>query len=284
MQTTIKPVHSDDAIFTLLIRAKDDWEDSSVFKKTCRLADQIISDAERMACLSAFVASRNKQLDEFPDWMLELIGKIRERSLEEIASETTPLRTDLSTWWDGWVGFPAGEGGWIVGAHKWAALDIIGQHEDYKGLLDFVRFWDRAKDPIEIRHGHRHGAVGSEAGLASLYRIDECAGTTVSDSVEAGGDISLLQMAAGFWSSDNAPVSDAAELEPRLVTEWQPDGSLHVIMLGTPGLQHDLVRSDFLGGWQTATSLTFDRTVHGWVDSSAIAGRGSFYRLDQYSP
>lgn len=66
-----------------------------------------------------------------------------------VDSETSTVRTDMTFWWDTWPGFGA-QAGWFWGTEKQAAIGVLSQYEDYKGLVDEVRFWSRAKSAAEI--------------------------------------------------------------------------------------------------------------------------------------
>ena len=47
-----------------------------------------------------------------------------------VATETSPVRTDLGTFWDDWAGFPTGQEGWFWGAEKQAAIGVLNAHCD----------------------------------------------------------------------------------------------------------------------------------------------------------
>ncbi|MEM7249111.1 MAG: hypothetical protein AAF533_27570, partial [Acidobacteriota bacterium] len=63
--------------------------------------------------------------------------------------ETSDARTDMRTFWDGWPAFPSGQEGWFWGAEKQAAIGVLSQYEDHKGLVGEFRFWSRAKTAAE---------------------------------------------------------------------------------------------------------------------------------------
>lgn len=112
------------------------------------------------------------------------------------ATETSTLRTNMyDTYWtgDSWSSFPQSpnQEGWFWGAEKQAALDILSQYEDYKGLQSELRFWNRALSTAEI-NAIVGPASGNESGLSGLYRFREQTGTTAGDDVGDGGDITLV--------------------------------------------------------------------------------------------
>ncbi len=123
-----------------------------------------------------------------------------------VATETSSERTDMRTYWDTWSAFPPGQEGWFWGAEKQAAIGVLPQYEDYKGLIDEIRFWSRAKTPAEIAADWADPVDGSEPGLAGVYRFDEGMGTTTCDALEPIRCIDLINMKPGFWSPDNPPL------------------------------------------------------------------------------
>ena len=125
------------------------------------------------------------------------------------ATETSPGRTDMRFWWDAWATFPSGQEGWFWGVEKQAAIGKLSQYEDYKGPVDEVRFWDRAKTAPEIDSNWNLPVTGSEAGLVGWFALDEGAGSTACDALDAGRCISLINPMAGIWSPHQAPLGDA---------------------------------------------------------------------------
>ena len=102
-----------------------------------------------------------------------------------VDSETSSVRTNMRQWWDAWPGFPAGQAGWFWGAEKQAAIGVLSQYEDYKGLLDELRFWSRAKSPTELAADYAQPVTGSEPGLVGAYSFLEGAGSNVCDRLLA---------------------------------------------------------------------------------------------------
>lgn len=126
---------------------------------------------------------------------------------ELIAAEVTPVRPNMRQWWDSWAGFPGAERGWFWGAEKQAAVGALDQYEDYKGLLDEVRFWDRAKSAAEIGNDFATPVSGSENGLVGVYRFIEGAGTSACDSLSANRCISIVNAPSGVWNGGDAPLT-----------------------------------------------------------------------------
>jgi Concanavalin A-like lectin/glucanases superfamily len=131
-----------------------------------------------------------------------------------IDSTTSSARTDMRTYWNSWNGFPAGQEGWFWGAEKQAAIGILNQYEDYKGLLDEMRFWSRAKSAAEITADYARAVTGNEPGLVGHYPFSEGTGTTTCNRLNGQQCVPLFRMKSGYWSSQNAPVGSAPVPRP----------------------------------------------------------------------
>lgn len=125
-----------------------------------------------------------------------------------IDSENTPARTNMwTTYWQNWTGFPTEQPGWFWGSEKQAAVPIyIQQYEDYKGLIDELRLWSRAKSASEITSGWRNSVTGSEMGIVGYYPFSEGTGTATCDALNPTQCMTLLRMLPGYWSPQNAPL------------------------------------------------------------------------------
>ncbi len=126
-----------------------------------------------------------------------------------IDTETSNVCPDMRQWWDDWGTFPSNQRGWFWGAEKEAAIGSQ-QYEDYKGLVDEVRFWTRAKSGAEIAASYDDPVSGTEPGLAGVYRFDEGSGNSVCDALDAGRCMTLVNSPAGVWSSADAPVGSGS--------------------------------------------------------------------------
>jgi hypothetical protein len=129
-----------------------------------------------------------------------------------INTVTSFARTNMRSYWDNWAGFRAGNEGWFWGTEKLAAVGFFDQYEDYKGLVDEVRFWNRAKTATEITNNYAAPVVGDEAGLTGLFRFAEASGITscnvVNISAVADNDcIALINMKTGYWPDEGAPLT-----------------------------------------------------------------------------
>lgn len=70
-----------------------------------------------------------------------------------IDSASTPLRTNMRQYWDhpSHPDDPKELGGWALGAEVMTAWNFaFTQYEDYKGWIDDIKFWGRAKSHAEL--------------------------------------------------------------------------------------------------------------------------------------
>ncbi|MEM7164273.1 MAG: LamG-like jellyroll fold domain-containing protein [Planctomycetota bacterium] len=123
-----------------------------------------------------------------------------------VATETSSSRTNMRQYWDSWTGFPALQEGWFWGAEKQAAIGVLSQYEDYKGLLDEVRFWDRAKSASEIATSWNAAVSGLEPGLVGHFAFSEGAGTSACDGLSPTACIVWFLTGPTAWSANNAPL------------------------------------------------------------------------------
>lgn len=125
-----------------------------------------------------------------------------------IDTETSPVRTDMRFWWDAWPGFPAGQEGWFWGVEKQAAIGVLSQYEDYKGPVDEVRFWSRAKTAQEIVDSWAEPVSGGETGLVGWFRLNEGSGSASCSEITGTDCIDVINPKPGFWSTEEAPLAD----------------------------------------------------------------------------
>ncbi len=124
-----------------------------------------------------------------------------------VAEEMTPARTNMfAAYWNTWGGFPGGQEGWFYGAEKQAAIGVIPQYEDYKGLIDEVRFWNRAKTVEELQYEWSNAVDPFAPGLGGLYQFDENGGGATCNPVMESWDCILFHRThPDQWSEENAP-------------------------------------------------------------------------------
>jgi chitodextrinase len=127
-----------------------------------------------------------------------------------VAMQVSDVRTNMRQWWDNWAGFPTNQDGWFWGAEKQAAIGSLNQYEDYKGLVDELRFWSRAKTSQEIQASFAAPVTGAEPGLVGWYDLDETAGLSSCSNLVTTQCIALTETSArldpAMWSVQNAPL------------------------------------------------------------------------------
>lgn len=123
-----------------------------------------------------------------------------------VDTQTSPLRTDMRKWWDTWSAFPTNQAGWFFGTQKQVAVGVLSTYEDYKGLIDEMRFWNRAKSASEIENNYNLSVNGSELGLSGWYDFKEGSSTQVCNRQSGGDCMTLIDMKAGYWDSRDAPL------------------------------------------------------------------------------
>ena len=148
-----------------------------------------------------------------------------------VASETSTVRTDMGVYWDSWSGFPTGQEGWFWAAEKQAAIGVLSQYEDYKGLLDELRFWNRALSPAEIEAGAFAQVQAGALGLVGRYALDEGSGVQGCDTLAptppnpASRCLDLVDPMPGTWSGENAPLVLFADgFETGTTSAWTVPG------------------------------------------------------------
>lgn len=124
-----------------------------------------------------------------------------------VASSLSNNRTDMRRYWDNWEGFTAGQPGWYWGAEK-NAVQRGHVYEDYKGLLDEIRFWSRALSDNEIRNSYNRKVIGNESGLVGVYHFDEGSGIASCNRLNTNQCINLQVPAQGWtiWQDENSPI------------------------------------------------------------------------------
>jgi chitodextrinase len=150
-----------------------------------------------VALVRRFVGTTQSQLELWIDGVL-------------IDTEASPARTNMRQYWDNWSGFPANQRGWFWGTEKQAAIGVLAQYEDYKGLVDELRFWSRAKSTTELATQYGSTVSGNETNLVGWYRFGEAAGSSACNTLSTTQCIALVNAGAAVWSSQDAPVSGAS--------------------------------------------------------------------------
>jgi chitodextrinase len=147
-----------------------------------------------VALVRRFVGASQSQLELWIDGVL-------------IDTETSSARTNMRQYWDSWSGFPANQRGWFWGAEKQAAIGVLTQYEDYKGLVDEVRYWSRAKTNTELQTQFASPLTGSEANLVGWYRFSEGSGSSTCNTQATSQCITLVNTGTAVWNAQDAPLS-----------------------------------------------------------------------------
>lgn len=149
-----------------------------------------------IACVRRWIEDGKAQLELWID------GRV-------IAAQKIPQRVNMRRFWDS-VPHPENPkelGGWSWGSEVMTSWNyFFTQYEDYKGLIDELRFFDRAKSKEEIETGWANSVTGAEKGLIGYFPMDERAGNILRDKLNQSAVITLHKMTKDNWSEENAPV------------------------------------------------------------------------------
>jgi hypothetical protein len=129
-----------------------------------------------------------------------------------IAAQKIPQRVNMRRFWDSLPhpDNPKNLGGWSWGSEVMTSWDFyFTQYEDYKGLLDELRFWDRAKTEDELKNDWSAAVTGNEKGLVGYFPMDEAAGDVLKDKSNPNRTIRLHKAKKESRSTENAPVIGA---------------------------------------------------------------------------
>ncbi|HYH07616.1 MAG TPA: LamG domain-containing protein [Thermoanaerobaculia bacterium] len=140
----------------------------------------------RIACVRRWTGESGADLELWIDGAL-------------VAKTSIPQRVNMRRFWDSvpHPNDPKELGGWAWGAEVMTAWDFyFTQYEDYKGLLDDLRFYDRAKTPAEL------AAPAGDRGLVGHFAFDEGTGTIARDRLDPNRTITLRGVR---WSGEDAP-------------------------------------------------------------------------------
>lgn len=135
-----------------------------------------------------------------------------------VDAELVDSRVNMRQWWDNWSGFPNNQEGWFWGAEKQAAIGVLNQYEDYKGLIDELRYWSRAKTAQEIQASYNAPVAGNEPGIVGRYAFDQTQGLTTCNALVGTQCMQLTATSARpnpqMWSSLNAPLMGSNDTQP----------------------------------------------------------------------
>lgn len=126
----------------------------------------------------------------------------------QIDVENINARVDMRTFWNTWPGFGGNQAGWFWGVEKQAAVGILSQYEDYKGLVAELRYWSIARAAADLSGtAHRRAVTRSSSGLVGWFRFDEGQGSRTCDTLDRTRCMPLTNPAPNVWSVDAPPLT-----------------------------------------------------------------------------
>jgi hypothetical protein len=129
----------------------------------------------------------------------------------QIASQDIPKRIDMRRYWDALPHpqNPKKLGGWCIGSEVMTAWNYaFTQFEDYKGLVDEIQMWGRARTPDELSL-HWREAAATTSGLLAHFTFGEGQGNTTVDRIDPTYRLTLHRRQLDSWSPEDAPVIEA---------------------------------------------------------------------------
>jgi len=97
--------------------------------------------------------------------------------------------------------------------------------DKYKGQLDEIRIWNKARSQFEIKTFMHSGLTGSESGLVGYWTFNEASGTTVHDRTSNHNNGSLV--GGVEWVKSSAPVMNWLQINPSKLT-LAPNSSVNI--------------------------------------------------------
>jgi len=128
-----------------------------------------------------------------------------------IAETPIPEMVDMTKFWNQLPhpDNPSELGGWAWGAEVMTAWKtVFTQYEDYKGLMDELRFWNRALSHHELENDWQRAVKGDEPGLAGWYDFSELKDNAFYDRLNPDQRIELHHFGKENFSSESAPLGD----------------------------------------------------------------------------
>lgn len=128
-----------------------------------------------------------------------------------IAETAIPERTDMTQYWQQLPHprNPKEYGGWAWGAEVMTAWkQVFTQYEDYKGLMDELRFWNRALSHEELATNWRRAVKGDEEGLSGWYDFEKKRRNAFHDRLNPEHRIELHHFRKSNFSRERAPVGN----------------------------------------------------------------------------
>lgn len=114
-------------------------------------------------------------------------------------TETTADCTAMyTTWWDDWAGFPAAQQGWYWGVEKQAAIGVLNEYPDYKGLLDEIGLHTEALSQAQITALQSARPEIPDANMPMYWVFGEGSGATINNTAGSAFSGTLTN---GTWST-----------------------------------------------------------------------------------
>jgi Concanavalin A-like lectin/glucanases superfamily len=124
-----------------------------------------------------------------------------------VAATPIPLRTNMSQFWRHLAhpDDPDQLGGWSIGSEVMTAWNYaLTQYEDYKGLVDSLRFWGRAPTGPEIQAMATRQPYPT-LGLLAHFDFDRRHGASFSDRIDPSYQLTLFRQQTGSISTNDGP-------------------------------------------------------------------------------
>ncbi|MBW7467883.1 gliding motility-associated-like protein [Pontibacter aydingkolensis] len=104
--------------------------------------------------------------------------------------------------------------------------DVIANNENYNGIVDEIKVWNKALTADEIRQNMCQKVSTASNGLVAYYKFDQTAGSTVQDESNSKINGTFRNMnPSTAWVVSGAPVGDKSVY--RYASKW--DNSLELI-------------------------------------------------------
>jgi len=131
-----------------------------------------------------------------------------------VAQQISTVRDNMRNYWDTWPNFGSNNEGWFWGVEKLTAIGSFERYEDYKGAIDEVRYWSRAKTSSEIANNYQDAVNGNEPNLVGLYQFSLGEPDQDCDVLNPSNCIDFVRPAPGFMVADNAPLGGVTTPPP----------------------------------------------------------------------
>jgi len=128
-----------------------------------------------------------------------------------VGSTDIPDRTNMRRFWGDLAhpDDPKELGGWALGAEVMTAWKFaVTQFEDYKGLVDDIRFWGGALSPEQIRRLSSGARPAAGERPLAWFSFDEGRGARTRDRLDPGYAWTLHRATPQTWSRENGPASE----------------------------------------------------------------------------